>query len=196
MAFWMAIGLQPATASKLTLNLSWVRHNLLIYFYPSSWFQIMLSISTSLALHLPNRYTAILWPLRLGRTISPKSLPICWLVLNWEAPFMLLFSKLAFGIAGLFGWLNVVRPKCQSFQVLGCLATVVQLEDPAFISKLSGRVHIKHDGGLALHSCLLCKAVCQPFLRTFGKTCQACSHSSCVSEQPCSYWSSWKRTIV
>ena len=36
-----------------------------------------LSISISLVLHLPNRYTAILWPVRLGRTISPKSLPIC-----------------------------------------------------------------------------------------------------------------------
>ena len=79
---WMAIWLQPATASKLTLNVSWVCHNLLVYFCPLSWFQIMLSISISLALHLWFRYTAILWPVRLGRTISSKSLPISWMDLN------------------------------------------------------------------------------------------------------------------
>ena len=42
---------------------------------PSSWFQIMLSISISLALRSSNHCTVIHWPVRLGRIISPKSLP-------------------------------------------------------------------------------------------------------------------------
>ena len=44
-------------------------------FLPSSWFQIMLSISISLAPHSSNHCTVIRWPVRLGRTISRKSLP-------------------------------------------------------------------------------------------------------------------------
>ena len=91
---------------------------------------------------------------------------------------MLLFSKLAFGFVVYVDDLTLSGPSANHSKFWDVLRKSVQLEDPAPLTKVLGRGHIKHNGGLALHSSEFARQCVNLFEKTVRKTCQACSNTS------------------
>ena len=82
---------------------------------------------------------------------------------------MLLFSKSSFGIVSYVDDLTLSGPSANHSKFWEVLRKVVQLEDPAPLSKVLGRGHIKHDGGLALQPADFARQCVKLFEELSGK---------------------------
>ena len=68
-----------------------------------------------------------------------------------QLPSWFYFPSLQLALSVYLDDLTLSGPRANHFKFSDVLRRVVQLEDPAPLSKVLGRGHIKHDGGLALH---------------------------------------------
>ena len=146
------MNLPPAIASKQMFSLFWIHPNLLMYFYPSSWFQIMLSISISLAPHSSSYCVRSSFGQRV--LAEPSLENPCPGIRGFEferLPSCFYFPSLRLALSVYVDDLTLSGPSANHSKFWEVLRKVVQLEDPAPLSQVLGRGHIKHDGGLVLH---------------------------------------------
>ena len=69
-----------------------------------------------------------------------------------QLPSCFYFPKLQLALSVYVGDLTLSGPSANRSKFWNVLQKKVQLEDPAPLSKVLGRGHVRHDGGLALHS--------------------------------------------
>ena len=69
-----------------------------------------------------------------------------------QLPSCFYFPKLQLALSVYIDDLTLSGPSANHSKFWDVLQKKVQLEDPAPLSKVLGRGHVQHDGGLALHS--------------------------------------------